>query len=89
MRRSLPGAEPNAAGHASTQVDAGLPAVDDIRMVVQQTEPSDGAPAAHVGESEAPFTVTAPVPYAGSGSLRSSLTSIRRFSELCLPVMRS
>ena len=56
-------------------------------MVLQQTEPSDGgreangALAVQEGEAEAPFTVTAPVPYAGSG-LRNPFPPIADYAFL-------
>ena len=56
-------------------------------MVLQQTEPSDGAPeakgalAVQEGEAEAPFTMTAPVPYAGSG-LRNPFPPIADYAFL-------
>jgi alpha,alpha-trehalase len=56
-------------------------------MVLQQTEPSDGAPEANgapavqVDESEAPFTVTAPVPYTG-GTLRNPFPPIADYAFL-------
>src|SRR5256885_14278244 len=56
-------------------------------MVLQQTEPSDGAPEANgapavqVDESEAPFTVTAPVPYT-SGTLRNPFPPIADYAFL-------
>src|SRR5262249_23967506 len=65
----------------------GRPAVDDVRMVLPQTEPSDGAPevkaalAVQDDEAEAPFTVTAPVPYAGSG-LRNPFPPIADYAFL-------
>src|SRR5258706_8124763 len=61
-------------------------------MVLPDTEPSDGAPKAadtdngsrpvQVGESEAPFTVTAPVPYVSSGSLRNPFPPIADYAFL-------
>jgi hypothetical protein len=59
-------------------------------MTLQDTESADGAPEAeangsksvHVGESEAPFTVTAPVPYTGGGSLRNPFPPIADYAFL-------
>ena len=83
MRRSLPGAEPNAAGHASAQVDAGR-SRQSMMSAWSCNKPSlpTGRRPRHVGESEAPFTVTAPVPYAGSGSLRNPFPPIADYAFL-------
>jgi alpha,alpha-trehalase len=52
-------------------------------MVLQDTEPSDGAPLAQADRApEAPFTVTAPVPYAPSGSLRNPFPPIADYAFL-------
>ncbi len=60
-------------------------------MTLQDTEPSEGPPEAEaangsktvqVAEPEAPFTVTAPVPYSGSGSLRNPFPPIADYSFL-------
>jgi len=59
-------------------------------MTLQDTEPSDGAPEAEAANGsnpvqvveEAPFTVTAPVPYTGSGSLRNPFPPIADYAFL-------
>ncbi len=52
-------------------------------MVLQDTEPSDGAPLVQADRApEAPFTVTAPVPYAPSGSLRNPFPPIADYAFL-------
>jgi len=48
-------------------------------MVLQHTEESDGAPEPR---PEAPFTVTAPVPYAPSGALRNPFPPIADYAFL-------
>src|SRR5260370_21398276 len=57
-------------------------------MVLQHTEPTDGSTEANgstpvdVAEPEAPFTVTAPVPYVSSGSLRNPFPPIADYAFL-------
>src|SRR6188474_1375605 len=60
-------------------------------MTLQDTEPADGAADAEANgstpisidaEPEAPFTVTAPVPYTGSGSLRNPFPPIADYAFL-------
>src|SRR6476620_3362895 len=56
-----------------------MSAVDDVRMVLQHTEASDGSSKA---EFETPLTVTAPVPYTSSGSLRNPFPPIADYAFL-------
>src|SRR5262245_64985024 len=57
-------------------------------MVLQRTKSSDGTPEAdttsaiHVGESDAPLTVTAPVPYTATGSSRNPFPPIADYAFL-------
>ncbi len=56
-----------------------MSAVDDVRMVLQDTEASDGSSKA---EFESPLTVTAPVPYTSGGSLRNPFPPIADYAFL-------
>src|SRR5690242_21671973 len=60
-------------------------------MTLQDTEPADGTPEAEANgskpvsidvEQEAPFTVTAPVPYTGSNALRNPFPPIADYAFL-------
>jgi GH15 family glucan-1,4-alpha-glucosidase len=67
-------------------VDGEPPAADDVRMVLQHSEHNETAPTGAAGaadrESEAPFTVTEPVPYVSSGSLRNPFPPIADYAFL-------
>jgi GH15 family glucan-1,4-alpha-glucosidase len=67
-------------------VDGEPPAVDDVRMVLQHSEHNETAPTDEAGaadrEPEAPFTVTEPVPYVSSGSLRNPFPPIADYAFL-------
>ncbi len=51
-------------------------------MVLEHTESSDGSAAVQVREPDSPLTVTAPVPYASSGSLRNPFPPIADYAFL-------
>ena len=67
-------------------MDGEPPAVDDVRMVLQHSEHNETGPTDEAGaadrEPEAPFTVTEPVPYVSSGSLRNPFPPIADYAFL-------
>ncbi len=71
----MPAAEPATWDAGRHEWTPGRSGADDVRMVLQQTESADEADAA-------PFSVTAPVPYAPSGSLRNPFPPIADYAFL-------
>ena len=71
----MPAAEPATWDAGRHEWTPGRSGADDVRMVLQQTESADEADAV-------PFSVTAPVPYAPSGSLRNPFPPIADYAFL-------
>src|SRR5215208_160316 len=59
-----------------------LPDIQPSDEAQEATQTDNGSRPARVGDSEAPFTVTAPVPYAPSGSLRNPFPPIADYAFL-------